>query len=328
VPSRIRQTQGQGEFPAHSFKYSPLEQVRTLYVGFCQGLFAAAPPGSYRWTPSLEDTEIIITDESPIHVDTIGKRPAISFTRGPVQSYSLGQDDMLSYDFETGKKKKSILVPGTMSINSCSRSDIESERIAWIVAEQLWLHREMLMKAGFFEIGRQFIVGAPSPAGSIVTGDSGDEWYATTVSSPFQFYRTSQITPLGREILEAINTNMSLSRVVNQPAAQPQPTLNPVPQFVSTSSAATATSAATADGVPLHLGVDVIEGLVSNTNTGAGTSVPHPLNPNQMVVVKAARPNGPGLRAPGINGRAIPIQRVAVEQSGVPATVVTRPAKV
>lgn len=295
MPSRIRQTQGRGEFPQHSFKDSPLEQVRTLYVGFCQGLFAAAPPGSYHWTPSLEHTEIVITDESPVHVDTVGKRPAISFTRGPVQSYSLGQDDMLSYDFETGKKKKSILVPGTMSVNCCSRVDIESERLAWIIAEQLWLHRELLMKAGFFEIGRQFVVGSPSPAGSIVAGDSADEWFVTTISSPFQFYRTSQITPLGREILDGISMQFSATH----PMVNPQ---GPV--------------SGSASGAVLPYEIEA---------TAEGVSgVPHPLNPTQTVTVRAARPYGPALRPPGIGGRTIPIQLAVVEQSGSPVTVVSR----
>lgn len=301
MPSKIRQVQGQGEFPQHSFRDSPLEQVRTLYIGFCQGLFAAAPPGTYRWAPSLEDTEIIITDESPVHVDVVGKRPALSFTRGPVQSYSLGHDDMLSYDFETGRKRKSILVPGTMSINCCSRSDLESERLAWIVAEQLWLHRELLMRAGFFEIGRQFVVGAPSPAGSIVEGSAADEWVATTISSPFQFYRTSQITPLGREILNGVNLQFSAS----------------------------AASVGGQGPVASTNGADPAANVQSAAPGVGANMVPHPLNPSQMVTVRSTRPYATALKPASMMGRAIPIQTVPVEQSqGTAVTVVTHTTKV
>jgi hypothetical protein len=293
MPSRIRQTQPS---PVDaSFRANPLEQIRTLYVGFCQGLFAAAPPGGYHWSPSLQETEIVITDENPIQVDTIGKRPAISFTRGPVQSYSLGQDDMLTYDFETGQKKKSILVPGTMSINCSSRIDLESERLAWIVAEQLWMNREILMRAGFFEIGRQFVVGSPSPAGSIVAGDSADEWYVTTVSSPFQIYRTSQVTPLGQKILEGVSLQFqSKASAVSTPGYPANPGGADPPYSVNSS----------APDVPLNV-------------------LPHPLNPAQQVVVRSANPNKPGLRPPAIRGRTIPIQQGTVEQSVTPVTVVT-----
>lgn len=301
MPSRIRQTTSSGAFPNNSFRHTPLEQVRNLYAGFCQGLFAAAPPGSYRWTPSVHETEIYITDENPIQVESVGQRPAVSFTRGPVQSFSLGQDDLLSYDFQTGQKKKSILIPGTMSINCCSRVDLESEKIAWIIAEQLWMHRELLMRAGFFEIGRQFVVGAPSPAGSIVTGDSADEWYCTTVSSPFQLYRTSQFTPLNTSVLEGINLQFSSTFPLTNSLG---PVANPTG------------------------GVDPGYGINSTAPGVNSPFVPHPLNPAQFVKVTPSHPYSPAVRPPSIGGRPIPIQTVAVEESMTPATVVTSTVKV
>lgn len=296
MPNRIRQATAQGEIPENSFKYSPLEQVRTLYVGFCQGLFAAAPLGTFHFSPSLEETEIIITDENPIQLTTVGKRPAVSFTRGPVQSYSLGQDDMLSYDFETGQKKKSVLIPGTMSINCCSRVDLESERLAWIIAEQLWMNRELLMRAGFFEIGRQFVIGSPSPAGSIVAGDSGDEWYCTTVSSPFQFYRTSVFTPLNTHIVEGINASYEVDHFKNY---NPKGPVEPEPGTAN---------------LPYRIGQRA-PGIHA-------PRVPHPLNPAQTVVVRAAHPFRGGLRPPAIRGRNLPIQQPPVEQSSLCETVV------
>jgi hypothetical protein len=272
-----------------------------VYLSFCQGLFAAAPRGSYHWTESLQDSEIIITDENPINVDTVGKRPCISFTRGPVQSYSLGQDDMLSYDFATGKKTKSVLIPGTMSINCCSRVDIESENLAWIIAEQLWMHRELLMKAGFFEIGRQFVVGSPSPPGSIVQGDSADEWYTTTVSSPFQFYRTSSFSPLGQQIVDGIGVQLQTKGLQVRstgPIEPPNGSAN-LPYSINTTAP------------------EVVAPLQ-----------PHPLNPAQMVSVRPAHPRRAGIKPPSINGRTIPIQAEPVEQSDAPATVVTSTFKV
>lgn len=297
MPSRIRQVQGPGEFPENSFRHGPLEQLRTLYAGFCQGLFAAAPLDSgFHWTPHPDQTQIVISDESPIHVENIGSRPAITFTRGPVQSYSLGQDDMLSYNQETGQKKKSILVPGTMSINCCSRNDLESEFLAFLVAEQLWLHRELLMQAGMFEVGRQFVVGAISPAGSLVAGDGADEFFVTTISSPFQFQRTGSVTPLGRQILSQINM-----------------------QFAAT------TKGAFLQGPTVSTnGADPAQNI-SSTAPGVGPNmVPHPLNPSQMVTVRSTRPYSPALRPPSMMGRAIPIQTTVVEQSQEPVTVVTK----
>lgn len=290
MSAKIRETPAQAGFPESSFKYNPFLQLKVLYVSFVQGLFASAPPG-YRWNPDPGMTEIFVTDENVINCDVVGMRPAVSFTRGPVQSYNFGIDDMLRYDFETGTKKKSILLPGTMSINCCSRNDLESEQIAWVIAEQLWMHRELLMQQGFFEIGRQFIVGSPSPAGSIVSGDQADEWFATTVSSPFQLYRTSQISPLNRVIVNHINFNLTTRQHEVLSKGVPSTEGANLPYDVQS----------TAPGVPENM-------------------QPHPLNPAQQVVVRAAYPRRAGLRGPTINGRTIPIQRSSVEQSETPAT--------
>jgi len=167
-------------------------------------LFQAAPRGSYHWDPNIAATEIVITDENPINLSVVGVRPAISFTRSPVQFFGLGMDDLDKYDFATGMKQKTMLVPGTMNINCCSRNDLESENLAWLYAEQLWLHREQLMRAGMFEIGRNMVIGFPSFLGSIVEDDGADEWYVTSVQSLFQFHRTFRSTPLGARVIQGV----------------------------------------------------------------------------------------------------------------------------
>jgi hypothetical protein len=288
--------------------------VRSLFVGFYQGLFSAAEVGMYHWNENDELSEIYITDESPVKDTNIGQRPAISFTRGPVQFYSLGLDDMLETDLRTGSKTKSVLIPGTMTINCSSRAALESERIAFICAEQLWLHRELLMKAGFFEIGRGAQVSSPSPAGSIVQADSGDEWYVTSVPCPFQFYRTSMVTPLGAKILRDITLSL-------------QARLLPVGrQYVGPGGHCGALGNA---GVEVPVSVhgcrppafapQASDAYGGTPHAGAIAPVlqtqPHPLNPAQTVVVRGIRPNCPAVRPPGMGGRSIPITSPTVEES-------------
>jgi hypothetical protein len=330
VPSKIPTTSPNGAFPEDSFKYSPLEHVRSLFVGFFQGLFHAAPYGAYHWEPNDEHAEIYISDENPIKAETVGQRPAISCTRGPVQFYSLGLDDMLTYDFQTGTKKKSVLVPGTMVVNCSSRAALESERIAWICAEQLWLHRELLMQAGFFEIGRQPAIGAPSPAGSVVSADSGDEWYVTTVNCPYQFYRTSQFSPLGKTIVR----NMGLSiraqlQSVNQQLIGPAGAPVGSSENNSVEGGHCGPAGGPTGGVPVNIHTcppdafapqaSDVYGATPRPGGAASTLplMPHPLNPAQQVIVRAARPNCPAVRPPSIGGRTIPIAVTTVEESCV-----------
>src|SRR5580658_2220084 len=197
-----------GVYEGDDFRNSPLEHVRTLFVRFIQGLFHAAPPGAYHWEADNELSQIRISDENPVKTEDCGKRPAITVTRGPAAFYTMGMGDMIDYDPRTGKEVKGVMVPGTMTINCCSRVDLECDRLAWIVAEQLWMNRELLIHMGFFEVGRQPTFGAPSPAGSIVIGDNADEWYVTSVTCPFQFTRTSSATPLGHRIVRGIEVAM------------------------------------------------------------------------------------------------------------------------
>ena len=313
MPSKVTQT---SPLPEGSFTDSPLERVRTLFAGFVQGLFYAAPPGAYHWEPSSDLTELFVSDEGPIHTESLGQRPGVSFTRGPVQFYSLGLDDMLSYNAETGTKQKSVLVPGTMSINCISRVPLECERIAWIIAEQLWAHRELLMKEGFFEIGRQPVIGSPSPAGSLVSGDQGDEYTATTVSCPYQFYRTTNITPLGKRIVSSM-TLMMRARLNQTGSLGPPAEGHEYPASVEGHRPPSFSSASDARGNTPRAG-EVAPSL---------PVVPHPLNPAQLVVVRTIRPYRPGLRAPSIGGRSIPLSEAHVPESS-PHVTDTRKVKV
>ena len=283
------ETSPRGGFPASSFKYTPLEHLRWLYARFIQGLFSAAPLGAYHWDENEQSTEIVISGENVLEAERVGVRPAITFTRGPVNFFTLGHDDMLGVDMASGAKTKSVLVPGVMSINCLSREDLESERIAWIVAEQLWMNRDLLMKFGFFEVGRQPSLGAPSPAGSLVANDGGREWYATTVACPFQFYRTGTLTPLGHAIVAGIEVSLT----ARPPGVLPEFTVPSVP------------------GSPQQPPYGIIRACPpsfspasdsrGNSPNATGTPdlpnlVPHPLNPSQLVTVTRVGPRRTGLR--------------------------------
>lgn len=311
MPSKPTRVNPRGQFPQSSFKDEPLTQLRVLYNAFVKGLFAAAPKGMYHWEPG-EGTEILITDEHPVKGDVIGPRPAVTFTRGPIQFFSLGMDDMLNFRFVDGRKTKAVLIPGVMSINCCSRSDLESEKIAWIIAEHLWLLREKLMGYDlFYEIGRQPQVSAPSPAEGIVAADAGDEWYCTTVSSPFQFPRTSQFTPLNKIILESIELQIRAKLLSLRQ-------LTPGGPAISHNEA----------DPPLHIREEGAPSFFPEASDARGrtpdpggvlpdppTYVAHPLDPTRQVRVRTIHPFRPGLRPPSMGGRAIPIAERSVEES-------------
>lgn len=285
----VPDTRNRQTFEGSSFRYTPLEHVRVVVVSFVQGLFNGAPVGAYHWEPDEGRTEIIIRDESPIHVETVGQRPAINFTMGEVQFYNVGMDDLIDYDFATSKKTKGVLVPGVTAINVCSRNDIESHSLAWIISEHIWLLREILIRQGFFEIGRGIRIAPPSPAGSLVAGDQADEWFCSAVSVPWQFTRKSAFTPLGQTVVQNIiaHLNTNTARRVESMGWPYSPTGFPfsIEESMPPSYAPLASDA--------HGGTPDPAGNKSNPLP----LVPHPLNPAKIVTVRTVRPNRAGLRA-------------------------------
>lgn len=323
--TKVPTTAADGAYERDSFKYSPIEHARSLFVGFFQGLFHAALPGHYHWEPedSRGLSEIYITMEEPIKGAQAGMRPAISVTRGPIQFYSLGLDDMLSFNMKTSSKTKTVLVPGTMTVNCCSRTKIETEFLAWTCAEQLWLHRELLMTAGFFEVGRMPAIGSPSSAGSIVAAEGGDEWYATGVTCPFQFYRTSRVTPLNKPIVRELQVSIltQLQAIQDQNVGSQEHGGAP-----GSPGADLPMSVVGTRPPPYAPQASDVYGNTPNPLAGGPPLlplVPHPLNPAQLVTVRSYRPNQPAIRPPAIGGRTIPIQSVSVEESSqsAPATL-------
>lgn len=306
MAANVPETDALSGFPGSSFKYTPLRHVRVVFLRFCQGLFWQAPPGSYHWNEDDQKTEIYISSENKIDPDMINMRPGLHFTRGPVQFYSLGIDDLVSYDMQLDQKEKGVLVPGTMTINCVSRNDQETEDLAWIVAEHLWLLRGLLMKAGFFEIGRQPQIGSPSPAGSIVANDMGEEFYATPVTIPWQFARNSKLTPLGKKIVRSIEMSLSVRdpQKVQSGGAAHHPFEYPVniKQCPPPPFAPSATDAR--GGTP-----DPANQRVSHLQKQR-----HPLDPSLTVSVRTVRPfrRAQALPQPG---DAVPITNSCVEES-------------
>lgn len=199
------------ETPTVSWNEQPLLMVRKITLSFIQGLFEQAEVGCFRWAEDLEETEVVVTDETPLKLDVVGKRPAISVVRAPVAWGQTSLDEMRSTDFRTGAREHTDLLRGTLSINCCSRVDLESEYIAWIVANHLWLLRRIFLKGTpIHEFGRGVQIGAPSPAGAIVSGDTEGEWICTAVTVPYFVQLAGRVTPLNQQVVRAIEAKLNI----------------------------------------------------------------------------------------------------------------------
>jgi hypothetical protein len=279
-------------------------------LSFIQGIFAAAEPGCYHWSPEEDQSEIYLSAATPVHVKEIGQRPAVTLTCGPIQFISVGLDDMTNYKFDTGQKEKTVLAVGTMSINCSARLVVPSRQLAAIIWEHIWLLREILLRAGFFEIGRQMGIGATSNAEGIIAGDNADEWFTTPIICPFQFSRTSRFTPLGQRIIQSIDASIQAAQQRLTGLGAPMAPGTDLPYALNKYSPdAFAPSASDARGATPDPGGDVSRLPL----------LPHPLYPGQLVRARIARGSRAGVH---INQpeASIPIDGGTVEQSALPVT--------
>ena len=208
MPQKVRSTAPTNQDDYSLLRESPIQYLRTVVVQFVQGLFWYLPKGHNHWEPNIGESEIFISDEAPIRTKELGQLPGILITRSAMSMSSLGLDDMMSYDQRTDAKTKSVIVPGTISVNCCSRVPQESENLCYFVAKHLWLLRDVLQRKSLYNIGQNIGIGAPSPAGSLVAGDMAEEFFVTAATMPFQLIETGTVTPLGQKIAKDIELRL------------------------------------------------------------------------------------------------------------------------
>lgn len=183
-----------------SWLNDPLNYAIKCFCAFLQTIFEKAPQRAFHWSSDFKITELVITEESPVNVESIERKPVISVIEGPVRFSGTSLDEMVKQDATTGEEFHTDLLPGTMSLNCMSRVRQEARFLAWISARTIWNLRKLFIRETYFqEVGRNITIGSVTPAGALVTGDTEGEWHACTVSCPFFLQWSDTITPLSKD---------------------------------------------------------------------------------------------------------------------------------
>jgi len=197
---------GQLENYAIQEQYNPrtgnwLSDTKDILLRFLQDLFFQMPQGqgSYHFEPGHEkgstdeeNTELIISDAGSLNTDSVESRPAIIISRGAFAYGNTSMDQLLKMNpgISASKRVHTDLLSGSFVLNCISRTGLEAEEIALIAMKAIRTYRRELQKAGFFFIGAQVQVGSESPAGSLVSGDSAEDYVKVAVSFPVFYQET------------------------------------------------------------------------------------------------------------------------------------------
>jgi hypothetical protein len=186
------------------------------FVAFLQTIYEEAEPGHLHWSSQFEESEIVITEENPVHIDSLEQKPAISVIMGSTRFNGTAMDDLQGIDFATGTETHTDMLPGTMSLNCISRVRQESRFMAWVCARTIWNLRKLFIKeTHIHEVGRNITITPTTPAGALVQGDNTTEWVSTSVMCPYFLQWRDQVTPLkhdwsGRPVALLKNIEMRL----------------------------------------------------------------------------------------------------------------------
>jgi len=187
---------------------NPLFVATRTCIIFLQELFTAAPKGSFHWNIDPEVTDIVITDEVPLHSEVVEKRPAIVTVRSAVAFAGIGLDQLEDLDIRTGAEAHTDLISGNLTFNCMSRIKVEAEYLGWQVARHIWLFRHYLMKSGFHKIGEQTQMMSPSPPQALISGDTEAEIVNVAVVVPFYFQWRDVIMERDLPKLKSIQTRL------------------------------------------------------------------------------------------------------------------------
>ena len=208
----------------------PLYVATKLYVQFLQGLFGALPEGTYRWDPVVEQSEINITDQAPVHMESLGRVPAIVTLRSPAQSADLGADHMQE-QFLDGSRKHADLIRCTMTMNCIARNGVEAQRIAYLCYWGIKRFRRELMKDTIIHLaGLGLSISAETSPGQLVAGDTDPGPIMVSVQSPFFIQERWNVIPelSDEDILRSIRGTLGLIRPGTEAEVRP---LSQSPRF-------------------------------------------------------------------------------------------------
>lgn len=200
----------------------PLNYVVKAYIAFLQTIWETAPKGYMHWAAELEETELVITEENPVHLEAKEQKPAISVVLGPSRFNGSSLDDLVHVAADNAREIHTDLIPGTMTLNCLSRVPQEARFVAWQCARNIWILRKLFCRESHIhDTGRNISIGSVSPAGALVQGDTEGEWHVVPVSCPFYLQWTDTVTPLkhdwsGRPIHSLQQIGMRLQTRMNR----------------------------------------------------------------------------------------------------------------
>jgi hypothetical protein len=211
------------EVQPSGYAEDPLAYYTNVFARFLQLIFATFPKGSYHWSDDDNQTDLLITDQSPITQEAVEKIPHIVVMRGAANPSGLALNLFQGADAESGRRDFTDLVSSVMTLTAISREGREAQRLASICRTYIRAFRRDLYRGGNIHFIGNIAVGPESSPGSMVTGDKTGT--AVQVIVPFFYQDFWSVEPVDKLLLKGIDLRVTSQAV----AGIKQPSMNGSP---------------------------------------------------------------------------------------------------
>jgi hypothetical protein len=202
-----------GPSPDQGYSEDQLAFYTNVFIKFLQLIFNRFEPGNYRWSEDPNNTEILITDQSPIAMEAVQKKPHFVVMRGAAGNAGLALDLFSGGDSFSGRRDYTDLVAATVTVNALSMEGREAQRLAATARHFIQAFRRDIMRGGKVHWIGPLSVGPESPPGSIVTGGSTPGVIAVTLTVPFYYQDFWSVEPVDNLLLKAIDLRVTSEAV-------------------------------------------------------------------------------------------------------------------
>ena len=205
-----------------SIQTNPLGHAKRIFLYFLQELFAQTNPTELIWMRDVKETQIIIKSSFTKNVETANKKPMILVSRSNAQIASRTLGSIESVDYRTGGYVRTEQVPFSLICHVLTTSEYVTERIAWYISFSTFVLRHVLIRQGFYYVGNQMMMGAPSPPPvGLIPGDQTN-LVMIQLQLPCSHLMTGGFTPLNNPILRDVSTKLVDSETDTQLSPDPE----------------------------------------------------------------------------------------------------------
>ena len=189
-----------------------LHLATRAWLIWLQGLFRTRPSGYYRWDSSMDETEIIITDQNPDKVEKTNIRPIVATARGAATWAGTSMGQSIQHDLASPRTTYTDLIGTSMTLSIIAREGLEAQNIAYFIFRMIPVFKSSIMRLGkMHAISNNITITQESQQGALVPGSSSPEWKMVQVIIPF--YIQDVITADEKDfysLMRAVNLHMGL----------------------------------------------------------------------------------------------------------------------